>query len=222
MFCTYPLELIRVRLAFQTRSVDAMKSQGKLDAKAKRPTFTTAISEIYHESTRASSLPNPTSMPNTPLVDLGKSNFTQRMLERFPIVSFYRGFGVTVLGMIPYAGTSFLVWGHLRSIMSSRSSNGSNRKSLTSPVENLAIGAVSGAIAQTVSYPLEVVRRRMQVGGLTSPRRWISLSDTVKVIWKRNGWKGFFVGLSVGYLKIVPMTAVSYAAWEHGKRMLGV
>jgi solute carrier family 25 (mitochondrial carrier protein), member 16 len=30
------------------------------------------------------------------------------------------------------------------------------------------------------------------------------------------------VGLSVGYLKIVCMTAVSFAVWQSGKRALGV
>ena len=38
----------------------------------------------------------------------------------------------------------------------------------------------------------------------------------------RGGWRGFYVGLSIGFLKIVPMTAVSYAVWESMKTALGV
>ncbi|KAF7971550.1 hypothetical protein HWV62_20872 [Athelia sp. TMB] len=75
--------------------------------------------------------------------------------------------------------------------------------SLADPV----IGAVSGALSQTVSYPFEVVRRRMQVGGLTRPDRWLRLGETVRAVWVTGGWKGFFTGLGIGYLKIVPMTA---------------
>ncbi|EEB87097.1 hypothetical protein MPER_15703, partial [Moniliophthora perniciosa FA553] len=35
------------------------------------------------------------------------------------------------------------------------------------PIQDLTIGAVSGALAQTASYPFEVIRRRMQVGGIS-------------------------------------------------------
>ena len=220
MFFTYPLELVRVRLAFQTRSVDAMKSEGKLNVGARRPSFRTAISEIYHESARASASPNASGSQH--LLTRSQHSFGQRMLERFPIVSFYRGFGVTMLGMVPYAGTSFLVWGHLRSLLPSYRASNDNTRRRPSAVMDLSIGAASGALAQTVSYPIEVVRRRMQVGGLTSPSRWMSLGETVSSIWRKSGWKGFFVGLSVGYLKIVPMTAVSYTVWDHGKRVLGI
>ena len=85
---------------------------------------------------------------------------------------------------------------------------------------DLGIGALSGAFAQTCSYPFEVVRRRMQVGGLTEPGRWLRWGETVRAIWTRAGVRGFFVGLSIGYLKIVPMNAVSFAVWQGMKRVL--
>lgn len=87
---------------------------------------------------------------------------------------------------------------------------------------NLAIGAVSGMLGQTVSYPLEVVRRRLQVGGLTQPDRWVGWRETVGHVWRESGWRGFYVGLSIGYLKVVPMTAVSFAVWEEMKSLLGI
>ena len=48
-------------------------------------------------------------------------------------------------------------------------------------------GALSGVLAQTVSYPFEVVRRQMQVGGLTQPGRWLRWGETVCAIWMRGG-----------------------------------
>src|SRR6267154_1871026 len=121
--------------------------------------------------------------------------------------------------MIPYAGTSFLAWDCLRASLLPSTSNGKTRPT---PVADLSIGALSGALGQTVSYPFEVVRRRMQVGGLTKPDRWLRWDETARAIWAAKGWRGFFVGLSVGYLKIVPMTGVSFAVWQAGKRALGV
>lgn len=148
---------------------------------------------------------------------------TSPLFTTFPISKFYRGFSVTLLGIIPYAGTSFLAWGALRAALlppphSSPSSNAPKHR----PIADLSIGAFSGAIAQTVSYPFEVVRRRLQVGGLIRPRGFVGWSETVRSIWLKQGWRGFYVGLSIGYVKVVPMTAVSFMCWETGKRLLGV
>ncbi|KAF8895720.1 mitochondrial carrier domain-containing protein [Gymnopilus junonius] len=199
VFCTYPLEVVRVRMAFQTRRRDQTVANH-------RPSFLDTARYIYHEGTA--------SLDSQPRVSSSRN-----LLERHPILKFYRGFTVTVLGMIPYAGVSFLSWGFLRSVFVQPTETG--RKKAT-PLADLAIGAVSGAISQTASYPFEVTRRRMQVGGITRPDRWLRWGETVKSIWQTSGWRGFYVGLSIGYLKIIPMTAVSFTVWQNGKRMLNV
>jgi solute carrier family 25 protein 16 len=194
VFFTYPLDVIRVRMAFQTKTPN------------QPATFTQACRIIYHERATPTHLSQPT-------MD------TKTYFERFPILKFYRGFSVTVAGMIPYAGVSFLSWGFLRSRFLPPNKAGHRPPT---PIADLAIGAVSGMIAQTASYPFEIVRRRMQVGGLTRPDRWMRVGETVRDIWHSGGWRGFYVGLSIGYLKVVPMTAVSFAVWQGSKRLLGV
>jgi solute carrier family 25 (mitochondrial carrier protein), member 16 len=195
---TYPLDLIRVRMAYHTRST----RQGQLS----KTNFLRAASEIYCESSKEVSSTSASS-----------SSTATALFRRFPILKFYRGFSVTLTGMIPYAGTSFLTWGYLRSHFVPPSPEGKRR---ATPVADLVIGAVSGMVAQTTSYPFEVIRRRMQVGGLTHPDRWIRWSETVTTIWRAGGTRGFYVGLSIGYLKIIPMTAVSFAVWQWLKRVL--
>jgi len=194
VFVTYPLDVIRVRMAFQT------KQHGSAI-----PTFRRAFRLIYNEHT-TSSVPGPPSIVST-----------RQYLERFPILKFYRGFFVTISGMVPYAGVSFLSWGFLRSHFLVSNKTGHQPPT---PLADLTIGAVSGVIAQTASYPFEIVRRRMQVGGITRPDRWLRLGETINDVWQSKGWRGFYVGLSIGYLKIVPMTAISFAAWQGGKRLL--
>ncbi|KAI5830719.1 mitochondrial carrier [Schizophyllum commune Tattone D] len=195
VFFTYPLEVIRVRMAYQTRSTDYTA----------RPSFLQAFKQIYAEHASA---------PVGSTYRLDPKN----VLDRLPLLKFYRGFTVTVGGMIPYAGTSFLVWDFLRAHLLPPREKGSQ----ATPLADLSIGAVSGALAQTMSYPFEVVRRRMQVGGITQPDRWLRWDETAQAIWRARGWKGFYVGLSIGYLKVVPMTAVSFAVWQAGKRVLGI
>lgn len=201
VFFTYPLEVIRVRMAFHTRS--ANYNQG-----VPRPSFTRAFWHIYNER------------PVNPALASGEASLnTANYFIRYPLLKFYRGFTVTVVGMVPYAGVSFLCWGYLRSRFLPPSKTGHETPT---PIADLGIGALSGAVAQTASYPFEVMRRRMQIGGITRPDRWLRWDETVKAIWQVRGWRGFYVGLSIGYLKVIPMTAVSYAVWQNGKRLLNV
>ncbi|KAI0067353.1 mitochondrial carrier [Artomyces pyxidatus] len=188
VFFTYPLELVRVRMAFQTRPTTSLSPNI-------RPTFLSAARTIYHEGT-------PTA-----------SQTSRQLFHSFPVLKFYRGFTVSMVGMVPYAGTAFLTWGFLRAKLLPPGAR-------HTPLADLGIGALSGALAQTVSYPFEVVRRRMQVGGLTQPDRWLRWGETVRAVWARGGFRGFYVGLSIGYLKVVPMNAVSFAVWQGMKRFL--
>ncbi|KAG6328537.1 hypothetical protein ID866_10552 [Astraeus odoratus] len=194
---TYPLELIRVRMAFHSR----ISEQSSTSA---RPSFLRAMSQIYHEG--------PVSLATPP-------SPSKCLFQRLPIFKFYRGFTVTMVGMIPYAGTSFLTWDILRFYFYPNDDDKSKRPGA---MANLAFGAISGAVSQTASYPFEVVRRRMQVGGITRPDRWLGWGETVRSIYAAGGVRGFYVGLSIGYLKIIPMNGISFAVWQGCKWFMGI
>ena len=73
----------------------------------------------------------------------------------------YRGFLPTIAGIVPYAGISFFTYDTLKTVRTR-----AHRDVPVSSVERLVMGAIAGAVAQTVAYPLDLVRRRMQVHGL--------------------------------------------------------
>lgn len=204
VFFTYPLELLRVRMAFDT-------IHGSASGKPVCPSCPRTARLIYVEGSPSISLRSAFASPAARPRDL---------FHTFPLLKFYRGFTVSLAGIVPYAGTAFLTWGYLRATLIPVAPDG--RHPRATPLADLGIGALSGALAQTVSYPFEVVRRRMQVGGLTQPGRWLRWGETIRTIWMRGGARGFFVGLGIGYLKIVPMNAVSFAVWQGMKRLLGV
>lgn len=174
---TYPLELLRVRLAYQTSS-------------SERTSLRQAIRTIYAE---AHSTPSSSSSSS--------SSSISRFTRSIPFYPFYRGFSITILGMIPYAGVSFLTYGTLKRYLPQFAPKLAERKTMA----DLSCGAVAGAVSQTASYPFEVVRRRMQVGGAKG-RGGITWRESVKGILETRGWRGLFVGLSIGYVKVIPMT----------------
>lgn len=108
----------------------------------------------------------------------------------------------------------------------------------------LAFGGIAGLVGQTATYPLDVVRRRMQVpqysagflssAPLASMRRisqqtgppltpkalYRSTWDGLTTIARSSGWRALFAGLSINYMKVVPSTAVGFTAYDYLKSYL--
>ena len=108
----------------------------------------------------------------------------------------YSGLRPTLMGIIPYAGTSFAVYETFKSETNSFGSR-------------FLVGAVAGFIAQASTYPLDVVRRRMQVDPIT----YTSISQTFKKVCAQEGFKrGLYKGLSMNLVKGPIAVAISLNA----------
>jgi solute carrier family 25 protein 16 len=142
----------------------------------------------------------------------------------------FRGFVPTVYGIIPYAGVSFLAYETIKDhflndpLFTPYTLSGSTYKDkpMMKVWAHLLCGAISGALAQTSSYPFEVIRRNMQVSGLHKERYKYTTLQTARYIYKTRSFRGFFVGLTIGYLKVAPMFAVSFYCYEWAKRLLAI
>ncbi|GAA6000310.1 hypothetical protein JCM10207_007951 [Rhodosporidiobolus poonsookiae] len=216
---TYPLELIRVRLAFESHH-----SPGD------RASLTRTIRTIYESpppapapsSSSGSSASSASSAALKPPNPPPSAHTSPPVPQTRPsLTHFYRGVIPTLAGIIPYAGTSFLVWGFLKSdLLPSFLSPDTIRRHRSAL--DLLSGGIAGAVGQTTAYPLDIVRRRMQVGPAVLGGARKGFWETARGVYGAQGWRGFFVGLSIGYLKVVPMNAVSYASWVGLKRALGL
>jgi len=144
----------------------------------------------------------------------------------------YRGFTPSLVGMIPYAGTSFYCFEsskhalikHLPRLACQRDKHGQLTTTLHVPFM-LICGGLSGAAAQTFAYPLDVSRRRMQLAMMSpeTERYARGMFFTLKMIYKENGViRGLYRGLSINYLRAVPMVALSFTTNELMKDFLKV
>ena len=73
---------------------------------------------------------------------------------------------------IPYVGLNFAVYGSLKDWLVKTKPFGLVEDSELGVTTRLACGAIAGTMGQTVAYPLDVIRRRMQMVGCllyTSP-----------------------------------------------------
>ncbi|KAJ6710357.1 SOLUTE CARRIER FAMILY 25 [Salix koriyanagi] len=77
----------------------------------------------------------------------------------------YRGWLPSVIGVIPYVGLNFSVYESLKDWLVKARPFGLVEDSELSVTTRLACGAAAGTVGQTVAYPLDVIRRRMQMVG---------------------------------------------------------
>ncbi|XP_040999008.1 mitochondrial carrier protein CoAc1-like [Juglans microcarpa x Juglans regia] len=132
--------------------------------------------------------------------------------------SLYRGVGPTLIGILPYAGLKFYIYEELK-----RHVPEEHQKSI---VMRLSCGALAGLFGQTFTYPLDVVRRQMQVESLQPSvqgnARYRNTLEGLTVIVRNQGWRQLFAGLSINYMKIVPSVAIGFTAYDMMKFWLQI
>lgn len=118
----------------------------------------------------------------------------------------YRGFAPTIIGVIPYAGVSFLTYEKLKGMWLEKQSSedSSDTNSNLSPLRRLLFGAIAGLLGQTASYPLDIVRRRMQTARQMgfNGNRYSSILGTLVYIYRKEGiGRGWYKGISMNFIK---------------------
>ncbi|KAL4540562.1 hypothetical protein Ndes2526A_g03537 [Nannochloris sp. 'desiccata'] len=264
---TYPLDLVRTRLAYITEAgtlsgntsnfsivkgaASAVGSQGT-STRMKTTTLPSAPSSgITSKSMHTGLRPDPHHSIR------GVLSSTLRLEG---IRGLYHGVGPSMYGILPYAGLKFYVYQHLKQAYLAVSgidvvSGSDNRKAIENSASGdgsataatppkirlpvpamLAFGGIAGLIAQTVTYPLDVVRRRMQVEGLKLREPPVALGAphfpnerlpqstpaALVAIVRRQGWRVLYSGLSINYMKVVPSTAIGFTLYDYLKSALNL
>jgi Mitochondrial carrier protein len=145
VICTYPLDLVRAQLAVlkHNKAAPISKQQGI------NKNIVPSVSQV---STQIKTIP-----PNHGFVRVLNDNYV-----RGGIAGLFRGITPTLFGILPYSGIAFTL-----NEQGKREIQHLMGRDVTT-MERLQCGAFSGLIAQTVTYPIEVTRRRMQTIGLVN------------------------------------------------------
>ena len=141
----------------------------------------------------------------------------------------YRGITPTVLGILPYSGAAFTINEQAKL----KISRVMQREPTT--IERLQCGALSGLFAQTLTYPLEVTRRRMQTIGIvpTSGSESAAVNFTGVSQLKpsvdelplaqqqqpqpQGGLRGLYRGITPTVLGILPYSGAAFTINEQAK-----
>uniref|UniRef100_A0A2P2I5H9 Mitochondrial coenzyme A transporter SLC25A42-like n=1 Tax=Hirondellea gigas TaxID=1518452 RepID=A0A2P2I5H9_9CRUS len=135
----------------------------------------------------------------------------------------YRGLTPTMVGVIPYAGTSFGIYETLKAHHRSNQLKISSEPPVEpSSLERMLFGATAGLFGQSSSYPLDIVRRRMQTATLTgNSSAYSTIFSTITKVYREEGIvHGLYKGLSLNWLKGPISVGTSFAVFDYLKNML--
>ena len=113
----------------------------------------------------------------------------QTIIEREGLLKLYRGFTPTMVGIIPYAGTSFSTYEMLKKYWTEQNKALGLEDQSPNPFQRLVSGGIAGLLGQATAYPLDIVRRRMQTATQmgVDERRYKTISGTLKSILRYVG-----------------------------------
>uniref|UniRef100_A0A8D2DV66 Mitochondrial adenyl nucleotide antiporter SLC25A23 n=1 Tax=Sciurus vulgaris TaxID=55149 RepID=A0A8D2DV66_SCIVU len=142
-----------------------------------------------------------------------------RILEREGPRAFYRGYLPNVLGIIPYAGIDLAVYETLKNRWLQQYSHESANPGI---LVLLACGTISSTCGQIASYPLALVRTRMQAQASIEGSPQLSMMSLLRHILSQEGVWGLYRGIAPNFMKVIPAVSISYVVYENMKQALGV
>ncbi|EEY55941.1 Mitochondrial Carrier (MC) Family [Phytophthora infestans T30-4] len=173
-------------------------------------------------------------------LDLFRTAFaSQGMPKRFPTMrslvvhtwttqgvrGFYSGLGATVFQIVPYMGLSFSIYAALSEIAKKHRNKQEEGRTgawmpLTTVLSYAGSGAVAGLVSKLAVYPLDTVKKRMQMRHVPRcttygviPMYSSSWSCFVDVL-QREGIRGLYKGTVPSLLKSVVAASTTFATYE--------
>lgn len=115
---------------------------------------------------------------------------------------FWRGMSANLLGL-SHVAVQFPCYELLKKTLR-------QQKRHESAIDLVLASSLSKMVASLLSYPHEVIRSRMMDARSAHP----GLIPTCRAVYRNEGWLGFYAGLPVSLLRVLPNTCVTFLAYE--------
>ncbi|VAH59999.1 unnamed protein product [Triticum turgidum subsp. durum] len=144
-------------------------------------------------------------------VQSGHSTMSQvalNMLREEGLASFYGGLGPSLIGIAPYIAVNFCVFDLMKKSVP--------EKYKSRPETSLATALLSATFATLMCYPLDTVRRQMQMKGTP----YNTIFDAIPGIVERDGLVGLYRGFVPNALKNLPNSSIKLTAFDTMKILI--
>ncbi|XP_015492206.1 calcium-binding mitochondrial carrier protein SCaMC-1 isoform X3 [Parus major] len=149
----------------------------------------------------------------------GMFDCAKKILKREGPKAFYKGYIPNILGIIPYAGIDLAVYELLKSTWLEHYASSSANPGV---FVLLGCGTVSSTCGQLASYPLALIRTRMQAQASVEGAPQLNMVDLFQRIVATEGLRGLYRGIAPNFMKVLPAVSISYVVYEKMKQNLGI
>jgi hypothetical protein len=126
-------------------------------------------------------------------------------------LGFYKGLFPTLLHVVPSFAINFQVFGSLKKRYQSTHTPG-GRIPLA---EAFYYGCGAGFFSSAVLFPIDLIRRQMQVDGKGGEaKKFNGIRDVFHGVYSSRGLRGFYSGLGAELVKVVPFVGIMFMTVE--------
>lgn len=129
--------------------------------------------------------------------------------------TFYRGLGVACTAIFPNLAINFAIFELGRNQLAHHGYSGL--------FYSLSCGVFAITCANTITFPLDVVIRNMQLDTKSGvERKYRNAWHCAKIVHEHFGVAGFYRGLLIQLLKSIPVGASSFAIYDTMRKMMNL
>jgi len=142
----------------------------------------------------------------------------QCILQEEGFLAFYKGMSASILGVIPFAGGTFMAYDVLDKAWN-------QPRERMNAWQNFINGCLAASFAQTFSFPFDTIRKKLQAQSKTVPAdmkpdvEFNGMIDAFRQTIKKNGILGLWKGNIANLAKVAPYAGIMFAAFEFCKRI---
>lgn len=125
----------------------------------------------------------------------------------------YQGLGISLAGIVPYLAISLSLYDTLKDAVH-RIENPALRARAESPFGLFLMGSFSALLSQTMAYPMDTVRRHLQVSGGIGQARYNGTLDCIRTILRTSGVPGFYRGVLANGVRAAPQTGIEFMIYD--------
>ena len=123
----------------------------------------------------------------------------------------FRGLAPSLVGIFPYAGIDLMVNSLFKeALIESYQTRGVE----PGVIELLSCGMASSTAAMIMTYPLNLIRTRLQASGMPGAPEYKGPMECFGRIVKEEGASGLYRGVVPNLAKVLPATSISYAVYD--------
>lgn len=142
---------------------------------------------------------------------------TKQVLKTEGLRGFYKGAGVSLLGN-SHGAVQFGVYEPMKNLwrkyVAKDHQFNAQHKEKMGNTATLVISGSAKVFAGTVTYPLQVLRSRLQTYH-SEETYGKGISGVAKKIWGEEGWRGLYKGLGTNVVRVLPATWVTFLVYEN-------